>query len=424
MWISEQPWANGLLAVAEEEARERGEAVVAGHHVALALTRDETAIELLQRLGLHARPWRDYINYILGVNAGARAHREQRLRMGVRKHRSPAALYHHGPTRPDPTAVAVVEGAHHEADRAAQPVAASHVLVALATGSGGIGTGTAWWLGIGPAAVRRAAGLPPPPEPTPTSAAATLPHPQGRGALVLLGGGALPDAALTAVVELTAAAAGGTRVAVVGAAAGHGAPVQRRCAQLRGSVPDGEVTDAGLLNRDDAHDPRVLDRLAHADAIFLDGGDPQLLYQALAGTPALDVLVAASDRSAVVVGYSAGAQALGAGCRRGGWAEPYPVTLLGWLSGLVIVAHCSGPGRIDELRATMTTFSGTRGLGVAHAGAVLISAGWGRIESLAVGYDQGSVVLDHPDAWPHLLRHHPASFGYRAPMPQKDLGTD
>lgn len=65
---------------------------------------------------------------------------------------------------------------------------------------------------------------------------------------------------------------------------------------------------------------------------------------------------------------------------------------------------------INELRATMSAFPGTRGLGVAHSGAVLVPAGWRHIESLALGYDDGSVVLDHPDAGPQLLHQRPYTY--------------
>lgn len=47
----DQPWLAGLVAVAEEEARERGEVTVAGDYVTLALTRDREAQGLLDALG-------------------------------------------------------------------------------------------------------------------------------------------------------------------------------------------------------------------------------------------------------------------------------------------------------------------------------------------------------------------------------------
>jgi hypothetical protein len=141
--------------------------------------------------------------------------------------------------------------------------------------------------------------------------------------------------------------------------------------------------------------------------VRVDGGRVKRLHQTLAHSPALAALVAASDRGAVIAGYSAGSQALGVGARHGPPVAPSPVHLLGWLANLVIVAHCSGLAMLEELRATMRAFPGTRGLGIAHAGAVLLPSGWQRIENVVTGFDDGSVVLDHPDAHPHLLCHTP-----------------
>lgn len=402
----DQPWLAGLVAVAEEEARERGEATVAGHHVALALTRDPDAQELLEAIGLSARRWRDYLNFILGVRASSQAEREQRHRPG--HHRSPAEVYHHGPVEPDEGARGLLDTAHAEAAQAGHPIGAAHLLVAITSRSSGVATGTARWLGVTEDAVRHAAALPSPPPRQPAAPDPnTLPQPQRHGPLVLFGGGELAEPALTIMTELAAGHETGRAVqlAVVGAATPDG--TAQRQAQLQALLTGVEVLDAGLTDRSAAHDPQVADELRRADVIFLDGGDPERLAHALADTPALEALVAASDHDTVIAGYSAGSQALGAGARLGGWADAHPVALLGWLTDVVIVPHCSGPGMINELRATMAAFPGTRGLGIAHAGAVLLPTGWHHAENLATGYDHGSILLDHPDAEPHLLSRQP-----------------
>lgn len=410
-WLVRQPWLSALVPVAEEEARERGDTVVGAHHLALAVTRDERAAALLDDLGLQARRWRDYLNFILGVNAGKRAEREQRVRDGQR--RTPAQLYHHGALAIDGSALSLLEVSRGEADRAGADVRAEHLLVALTASGAGIGTGTAWWLGLGPTMVRRAAGLPIPPPASASVPVADWPRPHGHGPLVLFGGGALPQRSVDVLFDLArrVAADGRVRLAVVGAAADDPATTGRRCEELQVALPGAAVVDAGLGGRDAAHDPRVVDALSGADAVFLDGGGAHRLAQALAGTPALQTLAALSDRGAVIAGYSAGTMALGVGARHGPWAEPTTVNLLGWLPDLVVVPHCSGPGMLDGLRHTMTRFPGVQGLGVAHEGAVLLRAGWRHIESLDRGFDDGSIVLPYPDAPPHLLHAQP----YRLP---------
>lgn len=406
-WVAQQAWLSALSRGAEEEARERGDTTVAGHHLALALTCEERTIALLDRLGLSSRRWRDYLNFVLGVNAGRRSEREQRMRPG--QHRTFAEIYHHGALWVDVTARLPIEAARGEADRSGHPVGAAHVLLALAAGGGGIGTGTLGWLGLSPASVRRVAGLPaPPPEPVPP-ASADAPRPQGRGPLVLFGGDALAHEAAAVLVDLATPA--GTdraiRIAVVGAAADDPGVTAGRVEELQAMLPRADVIDTRLANRDAAHDPRVCDELARADVVFLDGGRVLRLHQTLAQSPALAALGAASDRGAVIAGYSAGSQVLGAGARHGPPVDPSSIYLLGWLPNTVIVPHCSGPAMLEELRATMRAFPATRGLGIAHASAVLLPPGWQHIENIATGFDHGSVVIDHPDSPPHLFQRRP-----------------
>lgn len=406
-FVTDQGWLAGLVAIAEEEARERGEAIVSAHHLALALTRDPEAQALLDALGLSSRRWRDHINFILGVRAGSQAAREQRQRLGHQC--SPAEVYHDGPVESDDAARRLLEAARDEAERAGWLIGPAHLLVALTTGSGGVATGTGRWLGLTESAVRHAAALPsaPPRQPAVADPAA-LPRPQGHGPLVLFGGGQLPAPALAAVTQLAAGDPPDQplRLALVGAAAPD-ETAQRRD-HLQALLPDVDVVDPGLTDTSAAHDPNVVDELGRAGVIFLDGGNPERLAGALAHTPALQALVAASDHGTVIAGYSAGSQALGAGARLGGWADPRPVALLGWLPDVVIVPHCSGPGMTAQLRATMAAFPGTRGLGIAHTGAILIPAGWHHAENLATGYDHGSFILHHPDAAPRVLSQQPS----------------
>lgn len=406
-WVARRGWLSTVLAVAEEEARERGDARAAGHHLALALTRDEQAGALLHQLGVEPRRWRDHLNFVLGVNAGRRSEREQRQRTAA--HRSPAEIYQHGPLSAEPDVVAVLHAARADADRADQPVAAAHLLAALADGRGGIGTGTAWWLGLAATAVRQAAGLPDPTPATPLPDPQALSRPTAAPPMVLCGGGSLPAAALAAITDIAGRSPRGRtlRMAYIGAASGDTEAAARRCAELRHAVPDADVVDAGLTAPDTTHDPRAVEALSGADAVFLDGGDPERLYHALTSGPALSQLVAAADRGAVLVGYSAGAQILGIGCQRGSWAEPRQVNLLGWLADFVVLPHCSGTGMLAHLRDSLSEYPGAKGLGISHHGAVLIPPGFARIENLTTGLDDGSIVLTEPDEAPHRLCDQP-----------------
>lgn len=71
-------------------------------------------------------------------------------------------------------------------------------------GYGGVGAGTARWLGLTPTAVRQSAGLPArQPSALVLPEVGELPRPRGVGPLVLLGGGPTPAEALQTAVELT-----------------------------------------------------------------------------------------------------------------------------------------------------------------------------------------------------------------------------
>lgn len=71
------------------------------------------------------------------------------------------------------------------------------------------------------------------------------------------------------------------------------------------------VTELRIRGRRDAADPSVVAAAEAAGAIYLCGGDPGLVVQVLAGTPAWAAIVAAWRGGAALAGSSAGAMAMG-----------------------------------------------------------------------------------------------------------------
>ena len=71
-----------------------------------------------------------------------------------------------------------------------------------------------------------------------------------------------------------------------------------------------DVEQLLLRDREGAGDPALLDVLARADLVYLSGGKPNHLLDALDGTPAGAAVMAAHERGAVVAGCSAGAMVL------------------------------------------------------------------------------------------------------------------
>lgn len=307
-------WLDDVVAVAVEETRERGATVVEPEHLGLALTRDEHAVALVAGVGVGARRWRDHLNFILGVNAGMRAAHQQQVRPDHKV--SAAALYAEHPPAVGEAVAAIVAQAEHEAAAHGEPVGPVWlVTVMLTSGAGGIAAGTARWAGVTAAGVRQAGGLATAPRPLLADVDPDeLPTPQPRGPLVLLGGGPIPPAALHTAAEL-ADASRPVQVAVATAAAPWQAHqhVAARQQQFDDAGVSARVIDLGLADRDDADRRAVVDALDHADIVFVDGGRCELAYRALAGTAALDALVAFSERGGMVMGYSAGAQLFGVG---------------------------------------------------------------------------------------------------------------
>ena len=99
-----------------------------------------------------------------------------------------------------------------------------------------------------------------------------------------------------------------------------------------------------LTDRAGADDPAIVDAIASADLVYLSGGKPGHLLDALEGTTSGAAIRSAAGRGAVVAGCSAGAMVLGShqlrvGRRRTldlpvGW-----VHALGLLPGIVVVPH-------------------------------------------------------------------------------------
>ena len=387
-------WASGplllVLADAEEEARERGDSEVQLKHLALAMLRQPSSLwDLLRSLGVEPRRWRDYINQIIGVNIGERANELRDADFGFAS--GPAALRYAGPLRLSPRTSACLKTAHALAGDSA---GAEHVLLSF-MGTGEVAGGTARWMGLTERRLREALSLPieirhyrrgP----------GDGPRPIGVGPLVLMGSCQPNPTVLTAalsvarpaiqpVVATIFAADGLPDHGVIGAFSNLGA----------------RVVDPGIYAREHAHDLNAAAQLRHADVVFIGGGFAKVLCDALLGTPVLEELVAASDSGAVIIGCSAGVSLMSVGVSES-WSAPGdppgPFPMLDWLRGVAIEPHLSPGLGMERLREALRTYPGSRGLGVAHLGAVLVDSGWRRARTVEAGFEPGNVLLQSADA--------------------------
>ena len=104
-----------------------------------------------------------------------------------------------------------------------------------------------------------------------------------------------------------------------------------------------EVEPVLLRGRGEASDPSHTQAIGEADLVYLSGGKPRHLLDALDGTPAGQAVRHAHERGAVVAGCSAGAMVL-AGRQADVWKRmlPFPVRwrrALGLVDGAAVLPH-------------------------------------------------------------------------------------
>ena len=392
-WASEQ--LHLLLADAEEEARERGASTVEPEHLALAMVRHSSPLwSVLRSLGVEPRRWRDYINQVIGENIGERRMESRDDDVGFSS--GPDELHYAGRLRLSPRTSARLDMAYTIAGASAGP---EHVLLSL-LGTGDVAAGTARWMGLTEQRLRDVLLLPMQTRHY-RRGPGHGPRPRGVGPLVLMGSCHPNPGVLSAALSATRTS-GRPIVAAIFAASGF----PDRAFLDAFTDLGARVIDPGIYGRDEAEDESAAAQLRNADLVFIGGGFAKVLCDALLETPALATLVAASDGGAVVVGCSAGVSLLSVGVTEA-WSAPGdptgPFPMLDWLSGVALEPHLS-PGRgMERLRQAMRTFPKSRGLGVAHLGAVLVDGGWQRVRTLDAGFEPGNVLLDSPDAAAHPI---------------------
>jgi cyanophycinase len=139
--------------------------------------------------------------------------------------------------------------------------------------------------------------------------------------------------------------AGGDRVVILPtASAPDGGDVPQRWIEMGvahfqalGAAAEG----VPALTRPDCHRPELVEAVRQADLVYLSGGKPDYLLEALAGTPLWQAVLQVLERGGVVVGCSAGAMVFG------GWV-PGRFSLRRWslwkpafgqVAGAVIAPH-------------------------------------------------------------------------------------
>jgi hypothetical protein len=360
--------ADRIWTLAGLEAAELGVAVVDVEHLLVASMRPEAGgAEHLAAVGVDARKVRDFAMFICGVNEVLASENEQRFYRRTNKHQRT----HTPVVASTPEARHALETAKGEAVRSGQELSALHVLIACAP----------ILVGFGATAndLRRANGLPVPVD-APIVAARDLPRPMAVGPL-LLGGGGGEQVAAAALARL------GGQPRVVWLGFDRDRPWLSPLARTW-TACGVDVHDCGLYGPEDADRPSVVNAIETADVVLLDGGPVASLYETLTAGRAIDALVAASDRGALVVTSSGSSHLLGAmSVNPHGDDGPVREPTLRWLPSIVIRSHYTALATsLQYLRRNLWPFVNDEAiLLVPHAGAVWIEPGWRHVSPLDAG---------------------------------------
>ncbi len=205
-----------------------------------------------------------------------------------------------------------------------------------------------------------------------TQAAPPYPPEELRGALVIVGGGKVPDAARDEFIKL----AGGkekARIVVIPTASASSDDVK----ELLGFGKPWE--DAGVktvillhATRGLADNPVTSKVLENATGVWFGGGDQTRLTAAYRGTLVEKELKKLLDRGGVIGGTSAGAAVMSDLMIEGGNPDAKTGPGFGFLSGIVIDQHFSERKRQPRLRTVLEKNPGYASLGIDAGTAIVV----------------------------------------------------
>lgn len=204
-----------------------------------------------------------------------------------------------------------------------------------------------------------------------------------NGALVIVGGGSLPDEVTARFVAL----AGGTKARIVFVSGADALPLERDPAVLAQFRKHGALAVSRLDHRHPGEwDDEARRLLADATGVWFGGGRQWRLCDAYDGTDAVSAFHGVLARGGVIGGSSAGATIQGDHLLRGNpmgntdmWCEGYDRGF-GFLRGVAIDQHFLARDRMGDLTAFVDRFPQVLGIGIDEATAAVVEAG--RLEVL------------------------------------------
>lgn len=142
-----------------------------------------------------------------------------------------------------------------------------------------------------------------------------------------------------------------------------------------------DVESVPVIDRADAENPRLAERVAGANLVYLSGGKPDYLFKTLDGTPVWAAIQGVLAAGGILAGCSAGAMILGERM----FAFPGWKPAFGLVSGAAIIPHFDEIPRAMSAPLRLFTGSDLTILGVDGYTALVVSpGGWAKEETYEV----------------------------------------
>ncbi|MCA9217570.1 MAG: cyanophycinase [Planctomycetales bacterium] len=219
-------------------------------------------------------------------------------------------------------------------------------------------------------------------------------RPLTAGALLLAGGGQLPDSVVRCFVEL--AGSDEANIVVLPTAVSDPIPEEQWIAKRFLAIGAGSVTVLPERKRADVESDKFLAAMNEATAIWFGGGRQWRFVDAYEGTKALDAMHAVLSRGGVIGGSSAGASIQADYLARGNPLGNRNIMAKGYergfafLSGTAVDQHFTKRGRIGEMQELVRAHPEVLGIGIDEQTAIVVQGANARV----VG--QGNVFFISP----------------------------
>ena len=226
-----------------------------------------------------------------------------------------------------------------------------------------------------------------------------------KGNLIIVGGGDTPDDVYVRFVALSGGL-GKTRIAVLPMASSKfNEEVTEVMEDFHRLGADTELVN---LSNEEAKSEAVVKHLEKFDAYWFSGGDQSRLLKALAGTPALDVIVQRYKEGATIGGTSAGASVMSTVMLTGRMQKPHneeEVELLNIAKGMMEVSKGFGVIKgaiVDQHFMKRARYNR------------LVSAVLDHPQLIGIGIDEETALLVRPDGiWEVLGKYYVKFFDAR-----------